>query len=70
MHAYCSNKIVVLNFLQVCTNIFGLVYEELISLNQTAFINGRYILDSVTAAHEIIHNVAHSDQAGFIFKFA
>ena len=54
----------------MCTNILGLVCEELISLNQTAFIKGRYILDSVTAAHEIIHNVAHSDQAGFIFKLA
>ena len=53
----------------MCTNRLGLVCEELISLNQTAF-KGRYILDSVTAAHEIIHNVAHSDQAGFIFKFA
>jgi hypothetical protein len=36
--------------------------------NQTAFIKGRYILESVVAAQEIIHDVAHSSQSGFIFK--
>jgi hypothetical protein len=40
----------------------------LISPNQTAFLKGRYILESVVAAHEIIPEVAHGDQAGFIFK--
>jgi hypothetical protein len=46
----------------------GFVSEELISPNQTTFIKGRYILESVVAAHEIIHDVAHSSQSGFIFK--
>jgi hypothetical protein len=46
----------------------GCVSEELISPNQTAFIKWRYILESVVAAHEIIHDVAHSSQSGFIFK--
>jgi hypothetical protein len=45
-----------------------LVSEDLISQNQTTFIKGRYILQSVVAAHEIIHDVAHSSQSGFIFK--
>jgi hypothetical protein len=45
-----------------------LVSEDLISQNQIAFIEGRYILESVVSAHEIIHDVAHSSQFGFIFK--
>jgi hypothetical protein len=60
----CSFKI----FSKCATNRLGFVSEELISPNQTAFIKGRYILESVVAAHEIIHDVAHSSQSGFIFK--
>jgi hypothetical protein len=44
------------------------VCDSLISPNQTTFLKGRFILESVVAAHEIIHEVAHSDQAGFVFK--
>jgi hypothetical protein len=44
------------------------VCDSLISPNQTAFLKGRFILESVVVAHEIIHEVAHSDQAGFVFK--
>jgi hypothetical protein len=40
----------------------------LISQNQTPFLKGRYILESVVASHEIIHDVAYSDQSGFVFK--
>jgi hypothetical protein len=60
----CGFKI----FSKYATNRLGLVNEELISQNQTAFIKGRYILESVVSAHEIIHDVAHSFQSGFIFK--
>jgi hypothetical protein len=31
--------------------------NKLIASNQTAFIKGRYILESVVATHEIIHEV-------------
>jgi hypothetical protein len=44
------------------------ISDLLISQNQTAFLKGRYILESVVAAHEIIHDVAYSDQSGFVFK--
>ena len=33
------------------------IIDKLISPNQTAFIKGRYILESVVAAHEIIHEI-------------
>jgi hypothetical protein len=43
------------------------VSEELISPNQTTFIKGRYILESVVSAHEVIHDAVHKGQYGFIF---
>ena len=60
----CSFKI----FSKCVTTRLGVICEKLISPNQTAFIRGRYFLASVVSAHEIIHEVAHSSQAGFIFK--
>ena len=60
----CSFKI----FSKCVTNRLGVVCEKLISPNQTTFIRGRFILESVVAAHEIIHEVFHSSQSGFIFK--
>ena len=48
--------------------MLGVVCETLISPNQTAFIKGRYILESVVSAHQIIHDVVKNGQSGFIFK--
>ena len=42
--------------------------ERLISPNQTVFIKGRYILESVVAAHEIIHEVAIRKETGIFLK--
>jgi hypothetical protein len=44
------------------------VSEKLIFPNQTSFIKGRYILESVVSAHELIHDAVHKGQSGFIFK--
>jgi hypothetical protein len=60
----CSFKI----FSKCSTNSLGVVSEKLISPNQTAFINGRYILESVVSAHEIIHNAFHNRQSSLVFK--
>jgi hypothetical protein len=60
----CSFKI----FSKCATNRMGVVSEELISPNQTAFFKGRYILESVVSAHEVIHDAVHKGQSGFIFK--
>ena len=60
----CSFKI----FSKCVANRLGVVCEKLISPNQTAFIKGRFILESVVSAHEIIHEIYHSGQSGFIFK--
>jgi hypothetical protein len=60
----CSFKI----FSKCATNRLGVVSEKLISPNQTTFIKGGYILESVVSAHKVIHNAVHNGQSGFIFK--
>jgi hypothetical protein len=49
----CSFKI----FGKMLNNRLIAVADRLITSNQTTFIKGRYILESVVAAHEIIHEV-------------
>jgi hypothetical protein len=50
------------------TNRLGGISDELIAPNQTAFIKGCFTLESVVAAHEIIHDVVQKKKSGFIFK--
>jgi hypothetical protein len=49
----CSFKI----FSKCVTNRLGEISDSLIATNQTTFIRGRFILESVVSAHEIIHDV-------------
>ena len=42
--------------------------NRLISPDQTVFIKGRFILESVVAAHEIIHDIHKNKQSCIIFK--
>jgi hypothetical protein len=44
------------------------VADRLIASNQTAFIKGRYILESVVIAHEVIHSVHSGKQQGLVLK--
>jgi len=60
----CSFKF----FAKLLNNRLVVVADRLIAPNQTAFIKGRYILESVVAAHEIIHEVNRSKEAGVILK--
>jgi hypothetical protein len=60
----CSFKI----FSKCVTNRLGPIIEDLIAPNQTAFIRGRFILESVVSAHEIIHDAVQKKESGFIFK--
>jgi hypothetical protein len=52
----------------VLTNRISKVADRLVASNQTTFIKGRYILESVGTAHEIIHSVHKSKQQCFILK--
>jgi hypothetical protein len=49
----CSFKI----FSKVLTIRIGKIADGLISTQQSAFIGGRYILESVVVAHEIVHSI-------------
>jgi hypothetical protein len=49
----CSFKI----FGKAINNRLIKLADRLISKNQSAFIKGRFILESVVAAHEIIHDI-------------
>lgn len=60
----CSFKI----FAKLLNNRLVVVANRLIAPNQTAFIKGKHILESVVAAHEIIHEVNRNKEAGVILK--
>jgi hypothetical protein len=47
----CSFKI----FAKTLNDRLEKICDKLLATNQTAFVKGRYILESVLAAHEIIH---------------
>lgn len=55
-------------FTKVLTNRLALIIGRLISDMQSAFVWGRYILESVVTAHEIVHAVHSSGRQGLIFK--
>lgn len=50
------------------TNRISPVGDRIISSNQTAFIKGRYILESVVSVHEIIHYAHQSKNPGLVLK--
>lgn len=55
-------------FAKACTNRLGACADRLISENHTAFIKGRFILESVVSAHEIIHELHRNKEEGVILK--
>jgi hypothetical protein len=60
----CSFKF----FTKAITNRFAKVMNRLISQCQSAFIRGRFILESVVTAHEIIHEIHTKKEQGLVFK--
>ena len=60
----CAVKI----FSKAMTTRASPLYDKLISSNQTAFIKGRFILESVVMAHEVIHEIHRSGSSGLILK--
>lgn len=42
--------------------------DRLISPNQTAFIKGRFILESVVMDHEVIHEIHRAGVSGMVLK--
>jgi hypothetical protein len=60
----CSFKI----FSKLLANRLENVCQRLIAREQSAFIRGRYILESVIIAHELVHSVHKSREPGVILK--
>lgn len=60
----CSFKI----FAKMLNNRLVQVADRLVESNQSAFIKGRYILESVVAAHEIIHELHRNHEKGVMLK--
>jgi hypothetical protein len=60
----CSFKI----FTKVLTNRLAKIIDRLISYYQSAFIKGRFILESVVTAHEVIHEVHKNKDKGLVLK--
>jgi hypothetical protein len=60
----CSFKI----FDKMLNNWLVGVVDRLIASNQTTFIKGRYILESVVAAHEIIHEVHNNNKESLTMR--
>lgn len=60
----CSFKI----FAKAMNNRLTKVADRLICANQTAFLKGWFVLESVVAAHEIIHEIHRTKESGIILK--
>ena len=60
----CAIKI----FSKAMTTRVSPLCDKLISSNQTAFIKGRFILESVVTAHEVLHSTYHGNCPGLVLK--
>lgn len=55
-------------FTKVLTNRLARLMNFLTYSNQSAFIKGRFILESVVTAHEVLHSTFHSGNSGLVIK--
>ena len=60
----CSFKI----FSKILTFRLSRIAQRLRNANQCAFIKGRYILESIVVAHEIVHSLHKKKDEGVILK--
>jgi hypothetical protein len=60
----CSFKI----FSKLLANRISTISQRIVNQSQSAFIKGRYILESVVVANEIVHSIHKSKEPGVILK--
>lgn len=60
----CSFKV----FSKLLANRISNVSQRIVNHSQSAFIKGRYILESVVVANEIVHSIHKSGEPGIILK--
>jgi hypothetical protein len=60
----CSFKI----FAKALNNRLENICDRLLTPNQMTFVRGRYILESVVSAHEILHDAIKNKEKGLVLK--
>jgi hypothetical protein len=55
-------------FTKVLTNRLPIIMNAINAVNQSAFIKGRYILESVVTAHEVVQSVVKEKSKGIVLK--
>jgi hypothetical protein len=55
-------------FSEILTLRLEKVSQRLVAKEQSAFIRGRYILESVVIAHEIVHSIHKTKTPGVVIK--
>jgi hypothetical protein len=60
----CSFKI----FGRLLTTRLEKICERIVAQEHSAFIRGRYILESVVVAHEVVHSLHRTKEPGVIIK--
>jgi hypothetical protein len=55
-------------FSKLLTNRLGPISRRIVNDSQSAFIKGRYILESVVVAHELVHSLNKSGEKGVVLK--
>jgi Reverse transcriptase (RNA-dependent DNA polymerase) len=55
-------------FSKVLANRLQVVLNEIIGELQSAFLKGRYILDCVVTAHEVLHQIHIDKEEDLLFK--
>jgi hypothetical protein len=55
-------------YTKAITNRIAPIGHRIFSQNQTTFLKDRYILESVVAAHEVIHATHSSGDGGLVLK--
>jgi hypothetical protein len=55
-------------FAKALNNRLEKICDKLLAANQTAFVKGKYILESMVSTHEIIHEAVKCKEKGVILK--
>jgi hypothetical protein len=55
-------------FTKVFTNILQSIFSKIIGPTQNALLKGRFILEGVVTAHEILHVIHLSKEQGVLLK--
>lgn len=55
-------------FSKILTLRLSTIVQRIVAPSQSTFIKGRYILESVVVAHEIVHSINMSREQGVVLK--